>query len=175
MHEKTLKIKAKGTEYNIHNCAIRWRMSNSAKDSGIFAIALTVSEILTFQICYFENLGQCRGVPHLQLSHSIANINLNKSHTRAFSLALTLFEIFIFQNSWPWKCRSTSWRTPFIHSGTISMANRPTIRLLIWWQLYCLLCFSQFTRYSQIKNSKTLPWKWRSRTCSIRLETFKSI
>ena len=29
------------------------------------------------------------------------------------SVALTVFEIFIFQNSWPWKCRSKSWCSTF--------------------------------------------------------------
>ena len=31
--------------------------------------------------------------------------------SKHFSLALSVFEIFWFQNSWPWKCRSRSWRT----------------------------------------------------------------
>ena len=30
-----------------------------------------------------------------------------------FSLALTIFRISTFQNSWPWKCKSKSWCTTF--------------------------------------------------------------
>ena len=42
-----------------------------------------------------------------------------------FSLTLSVFEIFTFQNSWPWKCKS------FIHSlRRHSMAHT---RLSIWW------------------------------------------
>ena len=29
-----------------------------------------------------------------------------------YLLALAVFEILAFQNSWPWKCRSRSWRPP---------------------------------------------------------------
>ena len=36
------------------------------------------------------------------------SLALNSKH---FSLAPTVFEIFTFQNSWPWKCGSRSWCT----------------------------------------------------------------
>ena len=98
------------------------------------AIALTVSEILTFQICDLENLGQGHTGQHSQWSHSMANINLYKCHTTSFSLALTVFEIFTFRNAWPWKCRSKSWC--FQHSQwRHSMANT---LLPVWWRQWCL-------------------------------------
>ena len=43
-----------------------------------------------------EYEGHVHGVQQLQWSHLMANINLFKSHTRAFSLALTVFEKFTF-------------------------------------------------------------------------------
>ena len=55
---------------------------------------------------FLENLGQGHGMQHLQWFHSMANINLYRSHTREFfSLVLTVFQMFTFQNSWPWKYR----------------------------------------------------------------------
>ena len=66
-------------ELNIYNGAIRWRISTSVKVIRcIFVIALTVSEILMFQMSDLENLGQDHGVQQSQWSHSIANINLYK-------------------------------------------------------------------------------------------------
>ena len=45
-------MKSKVTEYNIQNGAIRWRISTTPKVMlRTFATALTVSEILTFQMC----------------------------------------------------------------------------------------------------------------------------
>ena len=61
----TLKVKVKVTDYNVHSGAIRWRISTSVKDvRGIFATVLTVSEILTFQMCDLENIDD--GVQHSQ-------------------------------------------------------------------------------------------------------------
>ena len=46
-----------------------------------FAIALTVSEILTFQICDLQNLGQDHEVQHSQWSDLMAKINFYNTHT----------------------------------------------------------------------------------------------
>ena len=43
----------------------------------------------------------------------MAYINLYKTHSRTFLLALTTCKIFTFQISPPWKCRSKSWCTTF--------------------------------------------------------------
>ena len=58
-----------------------------------------------------ENESQGHGIQHSQWSHSMANVNLYKSHTWTCSLALTVFEIFTFKSVWPWKCGSRSWCT----------------------------------------------------------------
>ena len=65
-------MKVTVTEYNIPNDAfdgerVIWR---------IFAIVLTVSEILTFHICVLHNLGQGHKVQRSQWSYSMAYINL---------------------------------------------------------------------------------------------------
>ena len=71
-------MNVKVTEYNIHNRAVRRRISTSAKViSRIFAIAFAVSEMLTFKIGVPENLGQ--GHDRLEWSYSMVNINLYKS------------------------------------------------------------------------------------------------
>ena len=50
-------------ENNFRNEAIRWQTSKSTKVvSCISKLALTISEILTFQIFYLENVGQYHGV-----------------------------------------------------------------------------------------------------------------
>ena len=52
-------MKVKVTEYNIHNGAIWWRISTSVKVvMNIFALALTVCDILLFLTFNLENLGK---------------------------------------------------------------------------------------------------------------------
>ena len=43
-------------------------------------LALTVSEVITFQMFDFENLDQGQGLQHSQWFHSMANVNVYKSH-----------------------------------------------------------------------------------------------
>ena len=72
-----LQTKVKVTDYNIQNDVIRWRISTSLNVIGlIFATALTVSEILTFQVCDIETIGQGHEVQQSQWFHSMANIKL---------------------------------------------------------------------------------------------------
>ena len=47
---------------------------------------------------YVENEDQDHGVQYSQWLNLVANFNPNKSHTCAFSLTLTVFDIFTFEN-----------------------------------------------------------------------------
>ena len=97
-----------------------------------FATALTVFEILMFQICDLENLGQvteCNNGPIRWQKSISVKVNLDHFSTwsttfamvplttsikvmlQHCSLVLTVFAIFTFQNAWPWKCRSRLWCT----------------------------------------------------------------
>ena len=70
-----LTAKVKVTEYIIYNGEILWRISTSLEVIWrSFAIALTVSEILIFQICDHDNLGYDHRVHHSQWSLLMANI-----------------------------------------------------------------------------------------------------
>ena len=62
---------------------------------SIFALALTVCEILLISISELENLSQSHGGEKRDLVRSIANINLYKSEGH-FSLAFTVFEYSYF-------------------------------------------------------------------------------
>ena len=68
-------MNVKVMKYNIYNGAF-----DSEYQSGLITTALTVSGILTFQICDLEHLGQGHGVQHSQWSHSNANIYFYKSN-----------------------------------------------------------------------------------------------
>ena len=74
-------MKVNVTDYNTRNGAIQWKLSTFVKVVTNFVISLTVSEILTFQICDHENLGQGHEVQRLQWYRSISDISLYKSHT----------------------------------------------------------------------------------------------
>ena len=86
----TLKMNFKVIEYNIHNGDIRWEISTILKVTWrIFATAVTVSELLMFQMCNLENRGQGHGEQHSQRSYSMTIINLYTfilEHFRQFSL-----------------------------------------------------------------------------------------
>ena len=69
--------------------------------------------MLGFGMFYLENLGQGHGVQHLQWSHSMTNGNIYKVIAEHYSIALTVFQILVFQFLWPYKCRSRSWSTSF--------------------------------------------------------------
>ena len=143
-----LKIECNVMKYNIHNGAIRWRISTLAQFIWcIFVITLIVFKILTLHICDIENFGQGHSVQRSQWSSSITNINFYKSHAWACLLALTVFEIFTFRNLWPWKCKTRSWSMYNNHSGAIP------------WQIHDFISacnsnvcsISPFTRYSPNK------------------------
>ena len=74
----------------------------------IFAMALTVSKILTFQI---RSRSQSTTLPMVPIGWSISTvIKIIYEH---FSPALNVFKIFTFQNSLPWNCRLRSRCTAF--------------------------------------------------------------
>ena len=64
--------------------------------TGIFVLTLTVCVILPFSTFDHESLGQDHVIEKRDLRRTIGNINLHKSHTGIFALALTVFEMFIF-------------------------------------------------------------------------------
>ena len=88
-------------EYNIDNVAIRWRILTSAKVIWhIFAIALTVSEILTF----------CNGTIWWQIPDFLSS----------YLMAIVMFVFFqsllvkiATWKVWPWKFGLWSWSTIF--------------------------------------------------------------
>ena len=61
--------------------------------------ALTVSDILAFEICDLEKVGQGLEVQLSLLHHSMEIINIFKSYiiSRTFALALTVSEILTFE------------------------------------------------------------------------------
>ena len=74
-------------EYKIRSSVIRWQISNiKSVVLRISALALTVSDISTFEMFDLDNLGQDHRVQHSQGCHSLANINANlhKSHSTPF-------------------------------------------------------------------------------------------
>ena len=111
----------------------------------------------SIKMCDLEKLGQGYTVQHLQWSHSMANISLYKVTVEHFSLALTVFEIFTFHDSWPWKCRSRSWCTAF--AVVPYDCKNPTSYLMT------IVKFAFFQRLF-VKGSiwKVRPWKLRSRS-----------
>ena len=76
-----LEMKVKVTVYNVHNVA---NINSVQVIRRIVTVALTVSDILTFQIRDLENLFQDNEIQHLQWSQSSANMNLDKSRYGAF-------------------------------------------------------------------------------------------
>ena len=84
-----------------------------------------------------------------------------------FSLALTVFEKFTFQNAWPWKCRSRSWRTTF---AVAPFDGRHPISYLM-----VIVMFALWNIRKSRKMSKLCPWKWPNSWSPIHLEMFESL
>ena len=71
----TLKIWEMVTEYNIQDSPVRWQISTCINFIfGHFSLALTVFEILIFEIFDLEKVGQGHGVQHFQCRGQIANV-----------------------------------------------------------------------------------------------------
>ena len=96
----------------------------------------------------------------------MANINLYKSHTLAFFASSHHFEIFTFQNSWPWKCRSRSWCTTF---AVAPFDGKCSTFYLVAIVMYApsLAVYEIFAKMPQL-----WPWKWRSRCRRAELPPF---
>ena len=62
----------------------------------IFALALTLSEMLTFKIVYLQKVDQGNRAQFSQCCPLMAHIEIDKSHPMHFSLALTISETLIF-------------------------------------------------------------------------------
>ena len=60
------------------NIIVRWQMSTSTRLPNIFALALAFSEILTLTIFDLQKVGQSHGVQFSQISHSMANVKIDK-------------------------------------------------------------------------------------------------
>ena len=65
-------MQVKVAENNVHKDAIRYRIAISIQlIGGIFAPAFTVSKMLTFQNCVFENLSHGHEVQHSKWRRSM--------------------------------------------------------------------------------------------------------
>ena len=111
-----------------------------------------------------ENEGLGHGVHHSQWSPAMTNINFYKCHIlEHFLLALTVFQIFTFQNTWPWKGYN-------IRSG------------IIRWQIRGFLSHANsnvsiFKRILvEIATWKVWPWKvwpWKVWPCNFKSMSFE--
>ena len=85
-------------EYNCRNGLIRWKVSKVIEIVPcIYALAVIVSGIFTFQMFDLEKVGQGPRAQFLQSCHSISNINMYKNRPMHFVLALTVSEILTFE------------------------------------------------------------------------------
>ena len=95
-----------GSKSNFRKGSIRWQISMSIKFAfDIFCSNFHVSEIITFGIPNFENVGQRHRVK--EWHHSITNINIYTAVWRIFEPALTVSEILAFATFEHWKSKST--------------------------------------------------------------------
>ena len=116
------------------------------------------------------------GIIRWRMSNSI---KITPEH---FSLALTVFEIFIFENSWPWKCKSRSWRTGFAVAPFDGKYLTFNLTAIVMFAL-SLTVYEIFANKRQLKKKKkTKRWscKWRSKSkkvgiYAIQLEMLDSI
>ena len=78
-------------EYNFRNIGPGWQISKSTKVVPyMFALALTVSDILTFHIFYIQQVGQSHGVQFSQWRHSMADIKISKCRFLNFVFLLII-------------------------------------------------------------------------------------
>ena len=157
----TLTIKVKVMEYNIRNGPIWWQQFDFLSDGNnhvcsfsSFTCQNSHLKRLTLKI---KNFRLRSWSTTFAMVHSTANINHYKNYTWVFSLALTVFEIFTFQNLWPWKYRS-SWCTTF--------AVAPFDDKYLTSYLIAITIFAFFMFTFQNSHSKVWPWKVRLRSLS---------
>ena len=135
----------------MQNSAIRWQISMSIKVTiYIFALALTVSEILMCKMFDLENLDPCYRVQHLPLWMPISV----KVIACFFMLALTISGV------WPWKFSSDVMECN-IRNGLTRWWISTSIKVTIEHYSIALTIF-QILAF-QIVN----PWKCRSTAFAI--------
>ena len=87
-----LNMLVNATKYSIRNGVIRWRILPFTKVvAHIFKLALTVSEILSFEMSDIANLDQGQGVQHSERSRSVTNVTSIQIIIKNFLLALIVF------------------------------------------------------------------------------------
>ena len=138
---------------------------------------LLLVKIVTWKVWPWKCRSRSLGVQHSQWSHLMVNINLYKSHTWVyFMLALTLFEIFTFQNLWPWKCKLMSWCTIFAVAPFDGKCPTSYLMAIVMLALSLSVCkmlanlikFQNFDLENEGQGGK-------DRTYAIQLEIFDSI
>ena len=129
-------------EYIIHNSSANINLCKSHA-THFFAIALMVSEILTFQIWDWKFWSRSRsttiaimvnGSARRQISTSIKVV---REH---FPLTLAVFEIFTCQSSWPWKCRSRSWCKKFAVAPFCGRYTTSYLMAIVMFALSLTIC-----------------------------------
>ena len=133
--------------YNIHCGAIRWQIPDflSGGISNVNIFQRLPVKIATWKVWPLKIVVDVT-------EYSIRNGPIRwqtwttiKSIREHIPLALTVFEIFTFQNSWSWKCRSRSWCTTFVMAPFVG-------KYVTSYDGNSIVC--SLTRYSQ----------WRSRS-----------
>ena len=125
--------------YNICSGVIRWQMPALQSD-------------FNSNVCIVQ-----------RLFVKIATWSLTVSRTWAFSLALAGFEIFTFQNSLPWICRSMSCCRTFEVS--------PFDGKYMTSYLMAIVMFAHHLRYIRKTNKRPKVWPWKLRSRSRRRKT----
>ena len=113
--------------YNIRNGVIRWQIPHFLSDgnSNVYIFPALLVKITTFKefdldlrsrssstTCTMISFDGKKYERHMKVMYENVWKSM-KGILDHFSLFLTVFEIFTFQNSWSWKCRSRTWRTTF--------------------------------------------------------------
>ena len=98
--------------YNFRNDIICWQMSKSIQ-VVLFALALTVFEILTFKIFALQKVGQGQGLQFLQYCISVANIKFYKRISMHICAISNRYRYINMSNCSPSKSRSIFVKTPF--------------------------------------------------------------
>ena len=80
----------------------------------IFAITLTISDILKIQNLFIQKVGQGHGVQFSQWYHSVLKGQVHKYLPHIFPLVLIVSDILKEMNIWSWKSRSRSLSAVFL-------------------------------------------------------------
>ena len=124
--------------------------TNLPKTSGACPIFF-VLQMHSEKMFDLENEGQRHGAQQLQWSHSMANINLYKSHSCPLSLTLTVCKVFTFQISLSWKWRLKSWCTTIVIAPFDAK-----------YRISCLLSIVMFAVFP-IETCQNSKWSWKFR------------